>query len=155
RISVPRKSKAAPSCFRSVPRTVSSNLPVPELNDRFRELFEASPDGIFEIDREGKICLASEEAEKLFAWTREELVGKSIDELVPARFRGQHAAHRTGYEAAPRRRPMGSGLDLWALRKDGTEFPVDIKLGATGSGQNLRVMCVIRDISERKLAESQ
>jgi PAS domain S-box-containing protein len=134
---------------------MDNKLPAPELGDRFRELFEASPDAIFEIDRDGLICLASEEAEKLFGYTREELIGKSIDDLVPARFRGQHAGHRARYEAAPRRRPMGSGLDLWALRKDGGEFPVDIKLGSAGGGQNLRVMCVIRDISERRLAESQ
>jgi PAS domain S-box-containing protein len=134
---------------------MSDHPPARPIADRFRELFEASPDAIFEVDPEGLICLASQESERLFGYTREELIGKSIDELVPARFRGQHAGHRGGYGAAPRRRPMGSGLDLWALRKDGSEFPVDIKLGPAGNGADLRVMCVIRDITGRKLAEGQ
>lgn len=131
------------------------NLPPPALDDRFRGLLEGSPDSIFEIDREGLICLASDEAGKLFGYTREELIGMPIDGLVPERFRSEHAGNRAEYGAAPRRRPMGSGLDLWARRKDGSEFPVDIKLGPVGTGDRLRVLCVVRDITERKRTEGE
>jgi PAS domain S-box-containing protein len=122
---------------------------------RYRELVEAAPDAILEVDRSGAIRLANQEAEKLFRCSRSQLIGRQIEEFVPERFRCGHARHRDRYTAHPVRRPMGSGLDLWALRTDGTEVAVDIKLSPIGNADELRVMCVIRDITERKHAAEE
>lgn len=121
----------------------------------YRELFEAAPDAVLEIDRSGRVRLANQEAERLFRYSRADLIGRSIEELVPERFRGGHAKHRNHYGTQPVRRPMGSGLDLWALRSDGTEVPVDINLSPIQQGEDLRIVCVIRDITERKRAEEE
>ena len=121
---------------------------------RYRQLVDAAPDAILEIDQSGVIQLVNLEAETLFRCTRAELVGKQIDQFVPNRFRGGHAAHRDHYGARPVKRPMGSGLDLWALRADGTEVQVDINLSPITLGEDTRIMCVVRDITERKRAEA-
>ncbi|MEP6509698.1 MAG: PAS domain S-box protein, partial [Gemmatimonadales bacterium] len=120
---------------------------------RYRALVEASPDAIFEVDRTGKIRLVNQEAENLFRCNRSELIGKQIDEFVPERFRSGHAALRNGYAALPVKRPMGSVLDLWARRADGSEFRVDINLSPIQTGEDVRIMCVVRDMTERKRAE--
>ena len=124
--------------------------------ERFRNLLEIAPDPILEVDAAGRIVLANNEAEKLFGWTRAELAGQPIEMLLPLRFRTNHTAHRAHYSANPKTRPMGTGLDLFALRKDGTECAIDINLSpvsvADGEG---RVMCIIRDVSERKRTEEQ
>jgi PAS domain S-box-containing protein len=123
---------------------------------RFSLLLEAAPDAILEIDPQGRIVLANTEAERLFQRTRGELVGLPVEVLLPERFRGGHMAHRQQYAAHPVRRPMGAGLDLYAVRKDGTEFAVDINLSplpeATEHGH---VMCVLRDVSQRRGAEEK
>jgi PAS domain S-box-containing protein len=127
----------------------------PIVENRYRRLLEAAPDGIVEVDSCGRIVLVNSQAEKLFGYPREELLGKSVEILMPERFRERHPAHRGRYRAHSVIRPMGSGLDLRALRADGTEFAVDINLspfkGETGPG----VICVIRDVSDRKAAEEQ
>lgn len=118
---------------------------------RFSLLLEAAPDAILEVDAEGKIILANTESERMFQRSREELTGLSIEALLPERFRGGHLAHRAHYGSNPVRRPMGAGLDLYALRKDGTELAVDINLSplTDGRGQG-HVMCVVRDVSQRR-----
>ncbi len=131
------------------------NSAVPSSDVRFRELVEAAPDALLEVDRNGRIVLANEEAERLFRCGREDLVGKIVDDFVPERFRGEHASHRDHYQVRPTRRPMGSELDLWARRPDGGEFPVDIKLSPIDTESGPHIMCVIRDITERKAAEEQ
>ena len=127
----------------------------PIADNRYRRLLEAAPDGIVEVDGSGRIVLVNSQAEKLFGYPREELLGKSVEILMPERFRERHPAHRGRYQAHSVIRPMGSGLDLRALRADGTEFAVDINLspfkGETGPG----VICVIRDVTDRKVAEEQ
>ncbi|HTT24147.1 MAG TPA: ATP-binding protein [Candidatus Sulfotelmatobacter sp.] len=124
-------------------------------DNRYQRLLEAAPDGIVEVDGSGRIVLVNSQAERLFGYHREELLGKSVEMLMPERFREGHPAYRGRYQAHPIIRPMGSGLDLRALRADGTEFAVDINLspfrGETGPG----VICVIRDVSDRKAAEEQ
>jgi len=124
-------------------------------DNRYRRLLEAAPDGIVEVDGSGRIVLVNSQAEKLFGYPREALLGKSVEILMPERFRKRHPAHRGRYQAHSLIRPMGSGLDLRALRADGTEFAVDINLspfkGETGPG----VICVIRDVTDRKAAEEQ
>lgn len=120
---------------------------------RFRQLFEASPDAILEVDNQGRIVLANLLASRMFGCPPEDLTGKSVEELVPARVRDKHAGYRDQYQANPVTRPMGSGLDLWARRLDGSEFPVDITLSPMDVKAGLHVMCVVRDITERRHAE--
>jgi PAS domain S-box-containing protein len=120
---------------------------------RFRQIFEASPDAILQVDREGRIALANSLAATMFRFPAEELLGKPVDELVPDRFRAGHDGHRHHYQSRPAMRPMGSGLDLWARRSDGSEFPVDITLSPLDTKDGPQVMCVIRDVTERKRAE--
>ena len=123
---------------------------------RFSLLLEAAPDAILEVDSEGRIVLANTEAQRLFQWSREELVGAPVETLLPERFRGGHFAHREHYGAHPVRRPMGAGLDLYGVRKDGTEFAVDINLSPLLEGtERGHVICVVRDVSQRRNSEER
>jgi PAS domain S-box-containing protein len=123
---------------------------------RFSLLLEAAPDAIIEVDPQGRIVLANSEAQRLFQRSREELLGLPVEALVPERFRGGHFAHRANYAAHQVRRPMGAGLDLYAVRKDGTEFAVDINLSPLPGGPEAgHVMCVLRDVSQRRAAEEK
>src|SRR5262245_28234059 len=101
----------------------------------FQALLEAAPDAIIIIDTTGQIVLANEQAERLFGYTRVELIHQSVELLMPGQFRERHARHRTGYFDAPRTRPMGNGMELVAQRKDGNVFPVEISLSALPSEQ--------------------
>ena len=126
----------------------------PIADSRYRRLLEAAPDGIVEVDGSGRIVLVNSQAERMFGYRREELLGKTVEMLMPERFRGRHPAHRERYCAHSVIRPMGSGLDLRAVRADGTEFAVDINLSPF-EGETGGVVCVIRDVSDRRLAEEQ
>src|SRR5690348_3786496 len=95
---------------------------------RFRDLLEAAPYAIFEVDRDGTIVLLNAAAEAMFGYPRDELLGKLIEILVPESLRQRHKEHRDRYAEHPTMRPMGIGLELFARRKDGTEFPVEISL---------------------------
>src|SRR5580765_6924247 len=106
---------------------------------RFQEVLESAPDAILEVDRDGRIVLLNAVAEKMFGYSREELLGQPVESLVPFDLRGQHEQHRSGYRSHPKTRPMGSGLDLWAQRKDGTRFPAEISLSPVKSDEGYRV----------------
>lgn len=120
---------------------------------QFRALFESSPDAIIVSDLNGQIAEINARVENLFGYGRGELLGQSIDILVPERFRPTHPAHRGGYAATPRVRPMGAGLELFGRRKDGSEFPADIMLGPVETAQGRVVLSVIRDLTEKRNAE--
>jgi len=122
---------------------------------RFRELLEAAPDAIIEVDREGRIVLLNRVSENMFGYSREELLGRSVDLLIPQDLRTRHAEHRQRYWNTPSTRPMGSGLMLQGKRKDGSEFPVEISLSPVESEGGLRVTAIIRDISKRRTAEDR
>ena len=122
---------------------------------RFRKLLEVAPDAILEIDENGVIVIANVQAGRLFRCTAEQLIGQTIESLVPERFRPTHGEHRANYERSPTTRPMGTGLSLYALRKDGTEFAVDINLSPVVEEDGNHVMCIVRDVSERRRIEEQ
>jgi len=117
---------------------------------KFRGLLEAAPDAMIIVNAEGKIVLLNAQAEKLFGYTREELLGNRIDILVPDSVRAHHPGLRNDYVKDPHTRPMGAGLDLNARRKDGTEFPVEISLSPMESEDGRLVTAAIRDVTERK-----
>nr|WP_145545441.1 PAS domain S-box protein [Variovorax boronicumulans] len=117
---------------------------------RFRDLLESTPDGIVLANPTGHIVIANSQAERLFGYTAGELLGKSVDALLPERYRKAHVGHRANYLFQPRKRAMGSGLDLAGRRKDGSEFPIEISLSPLHTEESAFVMSAIRDISERK-----
>jgi formate hydrogenlyase transcriptional activator len=120
----------------------------------FEKLFLASPDAIVVTTVDGHISALNPMAEQLFGYSEMELIGNLVEILIPERFRGHHPRFRGAYVAAPSARPMGTGLELYARRRDGTEFPVDIMLSPVETGGEISVLTVVRDITERKQAET-
>ncbi|MCZ4499813.1 MAG: histidine kinase [Marmoricola sp.] len=121
----------------------------------FRGLLEAAPDAMVIVDQRGRIVLVNAQVERRFGYERGELIGESVEILVPERFSGMHASFRSGYVSEPRTRPMGLAGDLYARRKDGSEFPVEISLAPLETDDGLLVSAAVRDISERREMQAE
>ncbi len=130
----------------------AQNVLSPEL---LRNVLESAPDAIVIVDPDGRIMFASHQVEALFGHAPEEIVGERIERLLPERFRDVHQGYRRGYGRSARTRPMGVGLDLYALRKDGTELPVEISLSPIQDGERMLVAAAIRDVSERRRIQTE
>jgi PAS domain S-box-containing protein len=123
------------------------------IESRIRLVVEAAPNAMVMIDREGKIVLVNSQTERIFGYDREELIGQTVEILVPERYRGGHPGQRDRFFGKPSARSMGTGRDLFAVRKDGTEFPVEIGLNPVETEEGVLVLSAIVDITERKKAE--
>ena len=126
-----------------------------DAEQRFGALLESAPDAMVIVDGAGTIRLVNAQTEALFGYPRAELLGCPVEILVPGRFRGDHPVHRRGYAANQQVRPMGAGLDLCGLRRDGSEFPVEISLSPLQTSDGLLVSAAVRDVSDRKAAEER
>lgn len=122
-------------------------------NDTFREIFQGSAEGIIMVNQEGIIMLANPVSEQMFGYGEGELIGQSLENLLPSRFRGEHSHLRQRFNHHPSPRRMGVGRDLMAMKKDGMEFPVEVSLSYKQTKDELLVMAFIIDITERKKAE--
>ena len=123
--------------------------------DVSRSLLESAPDAMVITDTEGTILRVNAETERQFGYTRDELVGRAVEILIPERFHARHPAHRQRFAATPRSRSMGADLDLWARRKDGVEFPVEISLSPLETPAGLLATASIRDVTQRRFVERQ
>ncbi len=121
----------------------------------YQRIFEYTPDALFVVDQAGRIILANAQAETQFGYDRSELINQPVEMLIPHRFTAHHAGHRSRYMSDSHSRPMGGATELFALRKDESEFPVDIMLSPMILHGEPLVLCVVRDITERKLAQDE
>ena len=125
------------------------------LETRYRGLLETVPDAIVMVNNSGRIVLLNAQAQTLFGYKKAQLLGKPIEVLLPMRFCEGHVGHRVRYYARSKTRAMGAGLELYAIRKNGTEFPVEISLSPLNTEEGVFVMSAIRDITERKKLEEE
>jgi len=135
--------------------TVAIGDEMRQLISQYEKLIESLPDAMVIINRVGRIVKVNAQIEKLFGYGRDELLGRNLEILMPARFRARHRKNVSEFLNHPRIRPMGTGLELFGLRKDGAEFPVDISLSFFTAGGEVAAMAAIRDVTERKKTERE
>lgn len=124
-------------------------------DSRFRGLLESAPDAIVVFDRNGIIALVNAQTEEMFGYTREELVGSSVEKLLPTRLHNTHILQRTIHQSQPRSREIDAGMDIIGIRRDGREFPVNIKLSSLMTAKGLSITAIIRDMTERQKAQEE
>ncbi|MBX9690313.1 MAG: PAS domain S-box protein, partial [Candidatus Obscuribacterales bacterium] len=130
-------------------------LKIEKSESKFRALLEAAPDAMVIAAEDGCIVIVNSQTEKIFGYKRDELLGRKVEILIPARFASRHPEHRSSFASNPLPRAMGTGLELFGLRKDGTEFPVEISLSPLKTKSGTIILSAIRDVSQRKQAELQ
>ena len=147
-------SPAADMGPRAMIAAIEALLRVRVTREKFQGFLEAAPDAVVIATADGKIDQINAQTERLFGYDRGELIGRPVEILMPTRFRRQHAEHGEAYAASPSTRPMGTGLDLWGLRKNGEEFPIEISLSPLPTEEGVLAASIIRDITaHRKLEE--
>jgi PAS domain S-box-containing protein len=125
------------------------------LNETLTVLFQFAPDAIIVVDESGSIVRINDQARAMFGYTGKELVGNRIEMLMPSRFRKRHMGHQKRYMAEPRLREMGAGLELYAQRKDGSQFPVDIMLSPIATSEGQSTIAIVRDVTEHRRVEER
>jgi len=133
---------------------VDSQKLTPEAGEQFRLILDCAPDAILMVDERGNLALVNEQAEKLFGYSREELIARPVEELMPKSIRSLHATLRQGYQERPSKRQMGAA-EMKARRKNGERFPVEVTLNPVDTGQGIWIAAGVRDLTERKLAEER
>ncbi|HKO79431.1 MAG TPA: PAS domain S-box protein, partial [Chitinophagaceae bacterium] len=123
--------------------------------EKFKSLLDSAPDAMIIANEKGEIVLVNQQTESVFGYNRDELIGKPVEILIPVDFRNRHQGHRSNYFANPKIRSMGAGLELFAMRRDGTQFPVEISLSPLQTEEGLLVSASVRDITDRKKAEEK
>ena len=128
---------------------------IKKVEDRFKGFLESAPDAIVIVDKEGKIQIVNSQTEQLFGYSRDEIIGKEVEVLMPAKYKNVHLGHRQNFSADPKARAMGKGMELFGQHKDGKVFPVAISIGKLETEEGIFVAATIRDVSYEKEIEKE
>ena len=147
-----RDGDGQPLLMRGTSQDITDHV---QLEDRFQALLESAPDAMVIVNEQGAIVLVNAETERMFGYGRAELIGQSVEMLIPAALRGRHKAHRQRFGSDPHRREMGSGVELYANTRDGAELPVEVSLSPLDTRDGMLISAAIRDTSDRQKAQRE